>query len=291
MSDSGIDDSVHHPSEDRDVALGPQGRAEIRQLLESHGHRPNKVYGQNFLTDPNLVRRIVEVANVTGRDVVEIGAGTGTLTLALADVARRVVAYEVDLGLVPVLTETLGSVSNVDVRFADAVDVDLGADLVGGSWVLVANLPYNVGTGIILDALRSTPTIDRIVVTVQAEVAQRLTAQPGSKIYGLPSVVVALHATASIAFTVPPHVFEPQPKVDSSVVVIDRIEPPPHAERAIAIAAVAFGQRRKMLRRSLASVFDDPSTVISSAGIDPASRPEQLSAMDYVALATVEDST
>jgi 16S rRNA (adenine1518-N6/adenine1519-N6)-dimethyltransferase len=249
------------------------------------------VYGQNFLTDPNLVRRIVDVANVTGRDVVEIGAGTGTLTLALAAVARRVVAYEIDLGLVPVLTETLGSVSNVDVRFADAVEIDLGADLATGSWVLVANLPYNVGTGIILDALRSTPTIERIVVTVQSEVAERLTAEPGSKIYGLPSVVVALHAAASIAFTVPPHVFEPQPKVDSSVVVIDRIEPLPHAERAIEIAAAAFGQRRKMLRRSLASLFDDPTTVIASAGIDPASRPEQLSAMDYVALATVEEST
>lgn len=291
MSDSGMDDSSHSRSEDGEPVHGPQGRGEIRQLLASHGHRPNKVYGQNFLTDPNLVRRIVDVANVTGRDVVEIGAGTGTLTLALAAVARRVVAYEIDLGLVPVLTETLGSVSNVDVRFADAVEIDLGADLATGSWVLVANLPYNVGTGIILDALRSTPTIERIVVTVQSEVAERLTAEPGSRIYGLPSVVVALHASASIAFTVPPHVFEPQPKVDSSVVVIDRIEPLPHAERAIAIAATAFGQRRKMLRRSLASLFDDPATVIASAGIDPASRPEQLSAMDYVALATVEEST
>lgn len=290
MSDSGLDDSSHDRSEDGEPVHGPQGRGEIRHLLASHGHRPNKVYGQNFLTDPNLVRRIVDVANVTGRDVVEIGAGTGTLTLALAAVARRVVAYEIDLGLVPVLTETLGSVSNVDVRFADAVEIDLGADLATGSWVLVANLPYNVGTGIILDALRSTPTIERIVVTVQSEVAERLTAEPGSKIYGLPSVVVALHASASIAFTVPPHVFEPQPKVDSSVVVIDRIEPLPHAERAIAIAAAAFGQRRKMLRRSLASLFDDPATVIASAGIDPASRPEQLSAMDYVALATVEES-
>lgn len=291
MSDSGLDDSSHDRSEDGEPVHGPQGRGEIRHLLASHGHRPNKVYGQNFLTDPNLVRRIVDVANVTGRDVVEIGAGTGTLTLALAAVARRVVAYEIDLGLVPVLTETLGSVSNVDVRFADAVEIDLGADLATGSWVLVANLPYNVGTGIILDALRSTPTIERIVVTVQSEVAERLTAEPGSRIYGLPSVVVALHASASIAFTVPPHVFEPQPKVDSSVVVIDRIEPLPHAERAIAIAATAFGQRRKMLRRSLASLFDDPATVIASAGIDPASRPEQLSAMDYVALATVEEST
>ena len=291
MNDSFVDGSADDLPDDGDLVHGPQGRAEIRQLLASHGHRPNKVYGQNFLTDPNLVRRIVDVANVTGRDVVEIGAGTGTLTLALADVARRVVAYEVDFGLVPVLTETLGSVSNVDVRFADALDVDLGSDLAAGSWVLVANLPYNVGTGIILDALRSTPRIERIVVTVQSEVAQRLTAEPGSKIYGLPSVVVALHATASIAFTVPPHVFEPQPKVDSSVVVIDRIEPPPHAERAISIAATAFGQRRKMLRRSLASLFVDPATAIASAGIDPTSRAEQLSAMDYVALASVEEST
>lgn len=285
-----MDDSGRGLSDGGEALHGPQGRAQIRQLLTSHGHRPNKVYGQNFLTDPNLVRRIVDVANVTGRDVVEIGAGTGSLTLALADVARRVVAYEVDFGLVAVLTETLGSVPNVDVRFADVVEVDLGSDLVGGSWALVANLPYNVGTGIILDALRSTPKIDRMVVTVQSEVADRLTAEPGSKIYGLPSVVVALHATASIAFTVPPHVFEPQPKVDSSVVVIDRIEPSPYAERAIAIASAAFGQRRKMLRRSLTSLFDDPTAMLTAAGIDPASRPEQLSATEYVALATIEDS-
>ncbi len=264
---------------------GPQARREIEALLVDHGHRPNRQYGQNFLTDPNIVRRIVEIADVEGANVIEVGAGTGTLTLALAEVAHHVVSYEIDPGLVPILTEVLAGVRNVDVRIADVTTLDLAAELGPGSWTLVANLPYNVGTGIVLDILASVPAIDRLVVMVQAEVADRLVAGPGSRTYGIPSVIVGLHGSASVALKVPSQVFEPRPRVDSAVVVIERGEASPHAAQAARIASMAFGQRRKMLRRSLAGVFEDPVAVIESVGLDPTARPEQLAPTDYVALA------
>jgi 16S rRNA (adenine1518-N6/adenine1519-N6)-dimethyltransferase len=273
------------------VGDGPQARSEIEALLVDHGHRPNKQYGQHFLTDPNIVRRIVEVAGVEGGKVIEVGAGTGTLTLALASTARRVVSYEIDTGLVPILTETLAGVPNVDIRIGDVTSLDLAAELGSGPWTMVANLPYNVGTGIVLDTLTGVPAVERFVVMVQTEVAERLVAGPGSRTYGIPSVIVGLHGTAAIALTVPPQVFEPRPRVGSSVVVIDRTQAPPESGRAAEIAATAFGQRRKMLRRSLAAEFADPVAVIEAAGLDPTARPEQLAPADYVALATVEDGT
>ena len=270
------------------TAEGPQGRRAIEALLVEHGHRPNRRYGQNFLTDPNIVRRIVEIAEVGGRNVVEVGAGTGTLTRALAADAHLVVAYEIDAGLIPILTEALADVRNVDVRLEDVTRIDLARLHGTGTWILVGNLPYNVGTGIVLDTLTGVPTVDRLVVTVQFEVAERLVAGPGTKVYGIPSVITALHGTASIAMSVPPQVFEPRPRVESAVVLIDRIEPPPRAERAIAIATAAFGQRRKMLRKSLAEVLEDPVATLEAAGIDPRDRPEDLDPHAYVAIAQIE---
>ena len=274
-----------HPMADE-----PQGRGEIEAMLAEHGHRPNRHYGQNFLTDPNIVRRIVEIADIDGRNVVEVGAGTGTLTRALAGRAHLVVAYEIDPGLIPILTVSLADFRNVDVQLEDVTRLDLGRLHGTGTWVLVANLPYNVGTGIVLDVLTGVPTIDRLVVMVQSEVAERLVAGPGTKVYGIPSVITALHATAAIAMTVPPHVFAPRPRVESSVVVIDRIEPPLLADRAIAIATAAFGQRRKMLRRSLADVLAEPVSTLEAAGIDPKDRPEDLDPHAFVAIAEVEAS-
>jgi len=269
----------------------PQNLTEIRNLLAVAGHTPNKHLGQNFLTDPNIVAKIVSLARV-GADakVVEIGAGTGTLTGALADVAKHVVAYEIDAHLAPVLEAAVGGRSNVEIRIADAANVDLEEDLDGAPWTLVANLPYNVGTGIVLDTLTGVPKIESFVVMVQREVADRMVARPGSKVYGLPSVVVGLHARGTVAFTVPPHVFEPRPKVESAVMILDRIGADPYAERAIAIAAAAFNQRRKMLRRSLASTLDDPATTIAAAGIDPTLRAEDLSPQGYLAIAQAEET-
>lgn len=267
---------------------GPQGRGEIEALLATHGHRPKKQYGQNFLTDPNIVRRIIDVADVEGRNVVEIGAGTGTVTRALAAAAHHVVTYEIDHGLVPILTDALAEIPNVDVRFDDVTEIDLTGELGSGPWVMVANLPYNVGTGIVLDTLRHIPNVDRLVVMVQREVAERLVAEPGSRTYGIPSVVVGLHSDARIALAVPPQVFQPQPRVDSAVVLIERRDAPERAERAIEIATAAFGQRRKMLRRSLADVFADPVAVLEVAGVDPTARPEQLDPVTFVAIADAE---
>lgn len=270
---------------DGGAPTGPQGRTEIESLLVEHGHRPNKQFGQNFLTDPNIVRRIVEIAEVEGRNVVEVGTGTGTLTRALAQAAHHVVSYEIDHGLIPVLTESLAGVRNVDVRFADATEIHFDEELGAGAWTMVANLPYNVGTGIVLDTLRHTRRIERLAVMVQSEVADRLVAAPGSKTYGIPSVVVGLHAHARSVLTVPAQVFEPKPRVSSTVVVIDRQAASDRAEAAIEIATAAFGQRRKMLRRSLADVVDDPVAVLEAAGVDPEARPEQLGPEMFVAIA------
>jgi len=270
--------------------LGPQGRSRIRELLASHQLSPRKSLGQHFLADPNIIRKIVRTAGVgSGSLVVEIGGGTGTLTEALAATGASVVVYEIDDGLVDVLGGVVGNLPNVEVRHEDASRVDLEQALGGGPWTLVANLPYNVGTGILLDALRRAPRVTRFVAMVQREVADRLLAEPGSKIYGVPSVITALYATGGPKFSVGPDVFYPKPQVGSTVLALDRIEPPEKAEDAVSIAAVAFQQRRKMLRKSLESVIDDPATTLLAAGIDPTARAEDLQPLDFVTLAGVMD--
>ncbi|MCL1593142.1 MAG: 16S rRNA (adenine(1518)-N(6)/adenine(1519)-N(6))-dimethyltransferase RsmA [Actinomycetia bacterium] len=266
-----------------------QSRREILQLLDEAGHRPNKHFGQNFLVDPNVVDRIVAVAELErSSQVVEVGAGTGTLTRALAEVAGTVVAYEIDGSLAEVLNETTDGFGNVDVRISDAAKLDLDVSLGDGSWSMVANLPYNVGTGIVLDAVRCAPRIGRFVVMVQKEVADRLVAGPGSKTYGIPSVIAGLHVRSRIVFTVPPEVFEPRPTIESAVVVMDRINSPALAGRAIELASAAFGQRRKMIRGSLKSVLGDPLPIIEAASLEPTARAETLSPLDFVALAEAE---
>ncbi|HEY7468458.1 MAG TPA: 16S rRNA (adenine(1518)-N(6)/adenine(1519)-N(6))-dimethyltransferase RsmA [Acidimicrobiia bacterium] len=262
-----------------------QTRSEISQLLARHGVAPSHRLGQHFLADANITRKIVELAGVgPGVQVVEIGAGTGTLTRALAATGAHVVAYEVDPGLLPVLEEVTQGLP-VELRFLDATAVDLTVDLPGEGWVMVSNLPYNVGTPLLLDALRRATQISRFVVMIQREVAERLVAGPGSRLYGLPSVIAGIHGRADLSFRVAPQVFYPAPKVESAVVVIRRLPAPDEADRAIEIASAAFNQRRKMLRRSLAGIFDDPASALHSAGIDPTARAEQLSPGDYLRLA------
>ena len=267
-------------------ALRPQGRREIIDLLERHGRRPRKALGQHFLADPNIVDRIVRLAGVGSESrVVEIGAGTGTLTRALAATGAEVVAYEIDASLAPLLEETVAGVGTVDVRFADAMQVDFAEVLGPGPWVLVANLPYNVGTPLVLDLLRDVPAVTRFVVMIQREVADRLAAEPGSRKYGLPSVVVRLYGTVRFGFRVSPQVFVPPPDVDSAVVVVERGATPPFARQAEVLAQAAFGQRRKMIRRSLTTVLTDPEAILDAAGIDPTVRAEDLSVGDFLAIA------
>jgi 16S rRNA (adenine1518-N6/adenine1519-N6)-dimethyltransferase len=262
-----------------------QTRSEIAGLLARHGLAPSKRLGQHFLADANITRRIVELSGVgPGAQVVEVGAGTGTLTRALASTGARVIAYEVDPGLVPVLEEVTAGLP-VEIRSMDVMEVDLSAELEAGRWVMVANLPYNVGTPLLMDALRRVPQVERFVVMVQREVAERLVARPGTKEYGLPSVIVGIHATSGLAFRVPAQVFYPAPRVESAVAVLDRVPAPSEAEHAIGIAAAAFNQRRKMLRGSLAAILDDPVGTLEAAGIDPTMRAEDLSPSDFLALA------
>jgi 16S rRNA (adenine1518-N6/adenine1519-N6)-dimethyltransferase len=269
------------------MAEDPLGRRATARLLAAHGVRPRKELGQHFLVDPNTVRRIVAVSGVgPGDRVLEIGAGAGTLTRGLAAAGGRVLAYEVDARLRPVLEAALEGVAGVEVRYEDAAGLDPGR-LEEGPWVLVANLPYNVGTPLLLRLLRQAPAIGRFVVMLQREAVDRLAAIPGSRTYGLPSVVVRLYGTIEVAGRVPPTVFLPPPKVESAVAVIRRMAAPPRAGQAIALASAAFGQRRKMLRRSLEGVLADPEAVLAAAGLDPTSRAERLSPEDYLRLAEV----
>ncbi len=272
--------------------MSPQKRSTIRELLAEHGLHPDASLGQHFLADPNIVRKIVATAAVgSGQGVIEIGAGTGTLTAALADTGADVIAYEVDERLRPVLQSTLGPRRNVEVRYRDAVDEDWALVTAEGRWTVVANLPYHVGTPIVLDMLRHAPHIVRLVVMVQREVADRLRAGPGSRTYGLPSVIAGIHAEVTVAFGVPPQVFVPAPAVESSVVVLQRREAPAEAERAIELAAAAFGQRRKMLRKSMTTAVPDATELLLLAGLEPTARAEDLAPEDYLRLAATEQAT
>ena len=267
--------------------MSPQTRREIAQLLARYDLSPVHRLGQHFLADANITRKIVELAAVgPGVKVIEVGAGTGTLTRALAESGAHVVAYEVDRGLRPVLEEVIGDL-DVDLRFVDVMDLDLIDELEGSGWVMVANLPYNVGTPLVLDCLRAVPSIDRFVVMVQREVAERLAAEPGSPAYGLPSVIAGIYSEAVVEFKVPAQVFFPPPRVESAVVTLQRVPVPAGAERAVELAQAGFGQRRKMLRRSLSNVLADPAAVLDEAGFPDTARAEELSPDDYLKLAAV----
>jgi 16S rRNA (adenine1518-N6/adenine1519-N6)-dimethyltransferase len=263
-------------------------RRELTALMERHDLGPSRALGQNFVVDPNTVRRIARLAAV-GPDtpVVEIGAGLGSLTLALAETGAHVTAVETDRYLIPVLGEVVGDLANVDVVHADAMKIDWPSTLAAHpSWVLVANLPYNVATPLVLDLLADVPAIERMLVMVQKEAGERLAAGPGDDAYGIPSVKVAYRATARLVGKVGPDVFVPKPRVDSALVeVVRRTEPATDADPAVLMPLVdkAFNQRRKMLRRSLAGVVAPEQ--FAAAGVDPESRPERLSVQDFGRLA------
>lgn len=263
-------------------------RTRIHELLGDGGLAPRRDLGQNFVADPNTVRRIATLAEVgSGDRVVEIGAGLGSLTLALAETGAEVIAVEVDRGIVPVLRSVVEALPNVTVVEADATSVEwatiLGSDT---GWTLVANLPYNVATPLVCDLLDDVPAITSMLVMVQKEVAERFAAGPGSKQYGAVSVKIAYWASAKVVATVPASVFVPRPNVESALVRIDRRDPPdtdPH--HLFALVKQAFGQRRKMLRRSLAGVVT--AEQFAAADVSPEARPEQLGLPEWCRLANV----
>jgi 16S rRNA (adenine1518-N6/adenine1519-N6)-dimethyltransferase len=264
---------------------------DITELLAAHGLAPRRAFGQNFVSDPNTVRRIARMANVRATDhVVEIGAGLGSLTLALAETGARITAIEIDHGIAPVLRDVVKDLPNVSVVVGDALELDWNEIIPpGSSAVVVANLPYNVATPLVADLLDAIPQISRFVVMVQKEVALRLASSVGSSDYGAISVKVAYWATAHVLGDVPPSVFIPRPKVTSSIIEITRRETPavgPHIEpqQLFKVIRMGFGQRRKMLRRSLAAIATPEN--FENAGVSPEARPEELNVEQWGRLAT-----
>jgi 16S rRNA (adenine1518-N6/adenine1519-N6)-dimethyltransferase len=261
----------------------------IRALLASHELTPSRALGQNFVADANTVRRIARLAGVGAGDrVVEVGAGLGSLTLALLETGAAVTAVEVDAHLLPVLRQVVEP-AGADVVEGDAMSLDWPALLAGHPrWVLVANLPYNIATPLVLDLLQDAPTIERMLVMVQLEVGERLAAGPGTKAYGIPSVRRAWWADAAVVGKVSPSVFVPPPRVESGLVDIRRHAPPGDEEErrtVFGLVEAGFGQRRKMLRRSLSELATVDELV--AAGLRPEARAEELELADWVRLGAV----
>ena len=284
-------------SEPDDFSAGPRflGPAEVRSLAAALGLRPTKQRGQNFVIDANTVRRIVRDAGVDGDDVVlEVGPGLGSLTLALLAVARRVVAVEVDPALAAALPATIASYApeqaeHFEVVQGDAMRVE---DLPGPApTALVANLPYNVSVPVLLHLLALLPSLEHGLVMVQAEVADRLAAQPGSKVYGGPSVKAAWFADVRRAGSVSRSVFWPAPNVDSGLVAWKRREPPStqvSRQDVFAVVDAAFAHRRKALRRTLrelAGSAEAAEDALRRSGIDPMARGESLDVRQFTRIA------
>ena len=271
-------------------------RPEVLRLLAENDISPSRALGQNFVADPNTVRRIARLAGVSAGDrVLEVGAGLGSLTLALAETGASVTAVERDHRLVPVLRKVLAERAPVPVEVVegDAMTLDWATVLVPPTgWALVANLPYNVATPLVADLLDGVPAIERMLVMVQHEVARRLVAGPGSSDYGAVSVKVAYWAEAALLGTVPSSVFVPRPKVGSALVSLRRRPAPAVDPGVVAPEALfrlvrsGFAQRRKMLRRALAGL-NLPPGAYDAAGVDPESRAEELSVTDWGRLAAV----
>ena len=276
----------------RGALLGP---AEIRDLAGRLGVRPTKTWGQNFVHDGGTVRRIVRIAGVEpGERVVEVGPGLGSLTLGLLEAGASVVAVEIDPTLARQLPETVAGRSaelaaRLTVVPADALDV---TELPGEPpTALVANLPYNVAVPVLLTFLERFDSLERVLVMVQAEVADRLAAPPGSKVYGVPSVKAAWYASARRAGTVGRSVFWPAPNVDSALVALERREPPATTatrQEVFAVVDAAFAQRRKTLRAALARTVgsgEAAERVLVAAGVDPSARGETLTVTDFARIA------
>ncbi|MEN8705040.1 MAG: 16S rRNA (adenine(1518)-N(6)/adenine(1519)-N(6))-dimethyltransferase RsmA [Nocardioides marinisabuli] len=279
-----------------DTSAGPRllGSAEVRLLAAELDLRPTKQRGQNFVIDPNTVRRIARESGVTERDVVvEVGPGLGSLTLALLEVAGRVVAIELDELLAGRLPRTIAEHAPAQ---ADRFEVVLGdamriREVPGPApTALVANLPYNVSVPVLLHLLALLPSLERGLVMVQSEVADRLAARPGSKVYGVPSVKAAWYADVRRAGAIGRNVFWPAPNVDSGLVAWTRREPPETTatrQQVFAVVDAAFSQRRKALRgvlRALAPAAE-VDAALEQAGVSPLARGETLTIEDYVRIA------
>lgn len=263
----------------------------LREVIAQHGLRAEKRFGQNFLLDLNLTGRIARTAGpLSGMTVVEIGPGPGGLTRALlAAGAARVIALELDSRCLPALAELAAAApGRLEVIQADALHIDL-RDLIGTAPTrIVANLPYNVATALLLRWLPYAPRFSSLTLMFQREVAERLVATPRTAAYGRLSVATQWRCQADIQFDINPRAFTPAPKVISSVVHLRPLaEPLAPADPVVLerVTAAAFGQRRKMLRAALRQLFSDPEKILLAAGIAPTARAEELSVAEFCALA------
>lgn len=269
------------------------GAAQIRQLASQLDLAPTKKWGQNFVIDPNTVRRIIEVSRVTSDDiVVEIGPGLGSLTLGLLTQAKSVVAIEIDSRLATQLPKTVAQfdtelLNKLTVLNEDALKI---SELPAPATKLIANLPYNISVPVILNFLEKFPTITEVLVMVQAEVGERLAADPGSKIYGVPSVKARFFGEVTQAGTISRQIFWPVPNVDSVLVRIVRHEKLPDLtlkNHLFAVVDAAFSQRRKTLRSALSSFLGgsaEVDRVLAQAGINSGLRGEQLDLAAFMAI-------
>jgi len=277
-------------------------QGELKELLASHGLRPSRALGQNFVVDHNTLRRIVRLAGIEPEDqVVEVGAGLGALTIELAETGAHVTAVEIDKRLVPLLRSQVG-VLPVRVVEADATRLDWETLLHSGKhrqghstsgWKLVANLPYNVAVPVVARVLDEAPNVLSMLVMVQREVGERLVASPGDSSYGAVSVKLAYHATARVVGEVPASVFVPKPRVASSLVrivrretvAVDPVQVSP--QRLFSVVRSGFAHRRKMLRGALAGVVSPEA--FAAAGVDPTVRAQELSVEQWGRLAAFDE--
>jgi 16S rRNA (adenine1518-N6/adenine1519-N6)-dimethyltransferase len=275
---------------------GRLGRRALKELAARHGVRPAKALGQHFLADPNLGRRIVSLAGVgRGDRVVEVGAGLGSLTVALAEAGAEVLAVEVDRRIVPVLREVVAPFPNVRVEVGDAVRMDWREVLKGGPWKMVSNLPYNVAVPVVLEMLKTAPQVEELTVMVQREVGERLAAGPGDDQYGAVSARVAYHADARVLRRVRPSVFWPEPQVESVLVRMERRSPPvPTPEDELfRVVDEGFAQRRKTMRNALVRLgvpAARAAELLTGCGLDPNVRAEELGLAAFACLAEALDA-
>lgn len=271
--------------------LGPAG---IRDLAEQLKLQPTKKLGQNFVVDGNTVRKIVRTARIeAGDEVLEVGPGLGSLTLGLLEAGARVTAVEIDARLAAQLPLTVAELApETSARLAVITDDAMRVTgLPGAPKRLVANLPYNVSVPVLLHLLQTVPSLETALVMVQAEVGQRIAADPGSKVYGSPSVKAAWYGRWLTAGQVSRQVFWPVPNVDSILVSFERRERPGSENERLstfALVDAAFGQRRKMLRQALGDLLGGSAAAsarLEAAGVDPTLRGEQLTVLDFLAVA------
>lgn len=264
----------------------------LREVIREHGLSAKKNLGQNFILDLNLTRRIARAGgNLDGRTVIEIGPGPGGLTRALLmEGAGRVIAIERDERCLPALEQIANAYpGRLEVLHANAMDIDPNA-LAPSGCRIIANLPYGIATELLihwLTADRWPPSYDRLILMFQREVAERIVAGPQTKAYGRLSVLAHWRTESRILFNLPPQAFTPPPKIESSVIeLIPRPSPLPvgSCDALQRLTAAAFGQRRKMLRQSLKSIFQDPEKKLKNAGIDPTFRAEALTLEEFCAL-------